>query len=111
MGQISIGGSGLLKMPPLSENEKKTLYKIQHRAKCGIARVRAIIILSVSRRVPCPTTAERLGLSPQYVRRVVHAFLEKGLESISRRYRGGRPQVISEEVSTRRSTAYEHLGL
>lgn len=98
MEPVSIGGFALLRMRPLDRDEEKTLYKIQHRAKDGIARLRASILLSVARTQRCTTTAMHLGLSAQYVRRVVHAFRKKGLASIPQRYRGGRPRVFGEHV-------------
>lgn len=76
-----MGGFALLKMRPLTKDEEKKLYTIQNRSKCGIARTRAVIILSVARTKRCTTTAEHLGLSPQYVRKVVHTFGEVGLAS------------------------------
>ena len=67
-------------------------------SKCGIARTRAAIILSVARTKRCTTSAEHLDLSSQYVREVVHAFVEVGLASIPKRYRGGRLRFFGEEV-------------
>ena len=94
----SIGGSAVIRMRPLSKDETRVLYKIQHRAKCGIARMRATMILSASRRVPCPAIARQLGFTPQYVRQVIRAFGESGLSSVSAQYRGGCKPKFSDSV-------------
>lgn len=57
----------MLRIRPLSKDEKKALYKIQHRAKCGISRLRATVVLAASRRVPCSTIAQQRRLNMSVV--------------------------------------------
>jgi len=89
-------GDRMLRLRPLSDVERQALRKIRRRCRCGIRRTRAAIVLQASRGPRCPQIAGQLGLSAQYVRLVVHAFNERGLDSINPQYRGGRSVTFSD---------------
>jgi len=57
---------------------------------------RAQVILSSDAAVEVKQIAPVMGYSDLQVRRIIHAFNQKGVEGIRPQYRGGRPPVFTE---------------
>ena len=53
------------------------------------------MLLASNVRMPVPRIAEMWHTHPSWVRKVIHEFNERGLDSLRPRYRGGRPRRIS----------------
>jgi transposase len=86
---------------PLVHEEAVRLKRLSRRAKHESTRQRAAVLLASNVRMPVPQIAEMWHTDPSWVRKVIHEFNERGLESLRPRYRGGRPRRITTEQRQR----------
>jgi transposase len=78
--------------------EGKRLLSLVRQAKDAIASRRAEIILAAVQGDSPPEIAERLFFTPDYVRKVIHAFNGHGVDSLRAQYtNGGAPKKILPE--------------
>jgi transposase len=83
---------------PFRSHEGRKLQAVLHQAKDAIATRRAEIILGSAQGDTPPEIARRLFFTPDYVRKVIHAFNEEGLASLHARYHnGGAPKKVLPE--------------
>jgi transposase len=80
---------------PLLHEEAVRLKRLSRRAKHQSTRQRAAVLLASNVRMPVPQIAEMWRTDPSWVRKVIHEFNERGMESLRPRYRGGRPRRIT----------------
>jgi transposase len=76
----------------LTSEEGERLRSISRRAKYQSKRERAMIVLASATGMSAPQIAELVRTDDSHVRKVIHAFNEKGFESLDPEYRGGRPK-------------------
>ena len=76
----------------LSPEEGARLKQISKRAKYQSKRQRAAILLASSAGMPAPQIAAAVRSDESHVRKVIHAFNERGFASLDPDYRGGRPK-------------------
>ena len=76
----------------LSPEEGARLKSISKRATYQSKRQRAMILLASSSRMPAPQIAAVVRTDESHVRKVIHAFNERGFSSLDPDYRGGRPR-------------------
>jgi transposase len=76
----------------LSPVEGARLKQISKRAKYQSKRQRAAILLASSVGMPAPQIAAAVRSDESHVRKVIHAFNERGFPSLDPDYRGGRPR-------------------
>jgi transposase len=76
----------------LSPVEGLRLRSISRRAKYQSKRERAMIVLASATGMSAPQIAELVRTDDSHVRKVIHAFNEKGFGSLDPDYRGGRPK-------------------
>jgi transposase len=86
---------------PLLHEEAVRLKRLSRRAKHQSTRQRAAVLLASNVRVSVPRIAEMWQTDPSWVRKVIHEFNERGMESLRPRYRGGRPRRITTEQRLR----------
>lgn len=79
----------------LSLDEGQRLRSISRRAKYQSKRERAMILLASQTGMPAPQIAELVRTDDSHVRKVIHAFNEKGFDSLDPDYRGGRPKKLT----------------
>ena len=79
---------------PLAHEEATRLKRISKRAKHQSTRQRAAIILASNTRMSAPQIAAMWMTDESHVRKVIHEFNERGLDSLRPDYRGGRPRRI-----------------
>jgi transposase len=76
----------------LSPEEGARLKSISKRAKYQSKRQRAMILLASSTGMPAPQIAAVVRTDESHVRKVIHAFNDRGFASLNPDYRGGRPK-------------------
>ena len=86
---------------PLLHEEAVRLKRLSRRAKHECTRQRAAVLLASNVRMPVPQIAEMWHTDPSWVRKVIHEFNERGMDSLRPRYRGGRPRRITTEQRQR----------
>jgi transposase len=86
---------------PLQHEEAVRLKRLSRRAKHVSTRQRAAVLLASNVRMPVPQIAEMWRTDPSWVRKVIHEFNERGLDSLRPRYRGGRPRRITTDQRQR----------
>ncbi|MEP6893770.1 MAG: IS630 family transposase [Gaiellaceae bacterium] len=86
---------------PLLHEEAVRLKRLSRRAKHESTRQRAAVLLASNVRMPVPKIAEMWRTDSSWVRKVIHEFNERGLESLRPRYRGGRPRRITSDERKR----------
>lgn len=86
---------------PLLHEEAVRLKRLSRRAKHESTRQRAAVLLASNVRMPVPQIAEMWHTDPSWVRKVIHDFNERGMDSLRPRYRGGRPRRITTEQRQR----------
>jgi transposase len=86
---------------PLLHEEAVRLKRLSRRAKHECTRQRAAVLLASNVRMPVPRIAAMWRTDPSWVRKVIHEFNERGLDSLRPRYRGGRPRRITSEQRQR----------
>jgi transposase len=85
----------------LSPEEGARLKQISKRAKYQSKRQRAAILLASAARMPAPQIAAAVRSDESHVRKVIHAFNERGFASLDPDYRGGRPRKTTPEQRDR----------
>jgi transposase len=85
----------------LSPEEGARLKQISKRAKYQSKRQRAMILLASSTGMPAPQIARVVRSDESHVRKVIHAFNERGFSSLDPDYRGGRPRKTTPEQRDR----------
>jgi transposase len=86
---------------PLLHDEAVRLKRLSRRAKHESTRQRAAVLLASNVRMPVPRIAEMWDTDPSWVRKVIHEFNERGMDSLRPRYRGGRPRRITTDQRQR----------
>ena len=76
----------------LSPQEGARLKSISKRANYQSKRQRAMIVLASSTGMPAPQIAAVVCTDESHVRKVIHAFNDRGFASLDPEYRGGRPK-------------------
>jgi len=75
-----------------SVEEGARLKSVSKRAKYQSKRQRAMILLASSTGMSAPQIAAVVRTDESHVRKVIHAFNERGFDSLDPDYRGGRPK-------------------
>lgn len=86
---------------PLLHEEAVRLKRLSRRARHESTRQRAPVLLASNVRMSVPRIAEMWRTDPSWVRKVIHEFNERGMDSLRPRYRGGRPRRITTEQRQR----------
>jgi transposase len=86
---------------PLLHDEAVRLKRLSKRAKHQCTRQRAAVILASNVKMPAPQIAEMWRTDQSWVRKVIHEFNERGMNSLRPRYRGGRPRRITTDQRQR----------
>src|SRR5581483_10020233 len=86
---------------PLLHEEAARLRRLSRRAKHECTRQRASVLLASNVRMSVPRIAEMWRTDPSWMRKVIHEFNERGMDSLRARYRGGRPRRITAEQRQR----------
>jgi transposase len=86
---------------PLAHGEAVALKRRSKRAKHFSTRQRASILLASNTGMSAPEIARMWQTDESHVRRVIHEFNERGLDSLDPDYRGGRPRRITDEQRRR----------
>jgi transposase len=82
---------------PLLHDEAVRLKRLSKRAKHQCTRQRAAVLLASNVKMTAPQIADMWRTDPSWVRKVIHEFNERGMNSLRPRYRGGRPRRITTE--------------
>src|SRR4051795_1860060 len=85
----------------LSPEEGSRLKSISRKARYQSKRQRAVILLASSTGMSAPQIAALVGTDESHVRKVIHAFNERGFGSLDPELRGGRPRRITDEQRAR----------
>jgi len=85
----------------LSPEEGARLKQVSKRAKYQSKRQRAMIVLASSTGMPASQIAAVVRTDESHVRKVLHAFNDRGFESLDPDYRGGRPRKTTPEQRDR----------
>ncbi|MEE1767000.1 helix-turn-helix domain-containing protein [Streptomyces sp. JV185] len=83
---------------PVSMEEGRKLQRISRTAKDPVKLRRAIVVLMSAQGQAVKDNTVPMQGREDYVRDVIHAFNEKGLDSLDPKWSGGRPRTISDEV-------------
>jgi transposase len=86
---------------PLLHDEAVRLKRLSKRAKHQCTRQRAAVLLASNVRMTAPQIAEMWRTDASWVRKVIHEFNERGMDSLRPRYRGGRPRRITTDQRQR----------
>ena len=86
---------------PLWHEEAVRLKRLSRRARHESTRQRASVLLASNVRMAVPRIAEMWHTDPSWVRKVIHEFNERGMDSLRPRYRGGRPRRITTDQRQR----------
>ena len=85
----------------LSPQEGARLKSISRRARYQARRERAMILLASATGMSAPQIAGLVRTDESHVRKVIHAFNERGFDSLDPDYRGGRPKKTTPEQRDR----------
>src|SRR3954451_25135333 len=85
----------------LTPEEGVRLKSISKKAKYQSKRQRAMILLASSTGMPASQIAAMARTDESHVRKVIHAFNERGFGSLEPEYRGGRPKKTTPEQRDR----------
>jgi transposase len=85
----------------LSPEEGARLKSISKKARYQSQRQRAIILLASSTGMSAPQIAAMARTDESHVRKVIHAFNERGFDALDPDYRGGRPKKTTPEQRDR----------
>jgi transposase len=85
----------------LTPQEGARLKSISRRAKYQSKRQRAMILLASSTGMSAPQIAGLVRTDESHVRKVIHAFNDRGFDSLDPDYRGGRPRKTTPEQRDR----------
>ena len=83
---------------PVSMEEGRKLQRISRTAKDPVKLRRAIVVLMSAQGQTVKDITVLMQVSEDYVRDVIHAFNEQGLDALDPKWSGGRPKTISDEV-------------
>lgn len=83
---------------PVSVEEGRKLQRISRRAKDPVKLRRAIVVLMSAQGQTVQDITVLMQVSEDYVRDVIHAFNERGLDALDPKWSGGRPKTISDPV-------------
>jgi transposase len=86
---------------PLQHEEAVRLKRLSRRGKHESTRQRAAVLLASNVRMPVPQIAAMWRTDQSWVRKVIHEFNERGMDSLRPRYRGGRPRRITTDQRQR----------
>ncbi len=78
--------------------EGRKLQRITRSAKDPVKLRRAIVVMMSGQGQSVPDITSLMQVSDDYVRDVIHAFNEKGLDALDPKWNGGRPATISSQV-------------
>ncbi|MFD4762630.1 IS630 family transposase [Streptomyces sp. NPDC058439] len=78
--------------------EGRRLQRISRTAKDPVRLRRATVVLMSAQGQSAPDITSLMQVSADYVRDVIHAFNERGFESLDPKWSGGRPRTISGQV-------------
>jgi transposase len=81
----------------LAHGEAVQLKRMSKQAKHQSTRQRAAIILASNTQMSAPQIADMWMTDESHVRKVIHEFNERGLDSLRPEYRGGRPRRIDRD--------------
>lgn len=81
----------------LAHGEAVRLKRMSKQAKHQSTRQRAAILLASNTRMSAPEIAAMWMTDESHVRKVIHEFNERGLDSLRPNYRGGRPRRIDRD--------------
>ncbi len=86
---------------PLAPTEGQRLKRLSKRAKHYSTRQRAAILLASASGLSAAQVANALLTDESHVREVIHAFNERGFDSLTPNWRGGRPRRLTEDERAR----------
>ncbi len=86
---------------PLSPQEGQRLKRLSKRAKHYATRQRAAILLASATQMSPAQIARALLTDESHVREVIHAFNERGFDSLRPNWRGGRPRRLTDDERAR----------
>ena len=85
----------------LLPEEGNRLKRLSRKAASEVKRERALICWASGTRMPVAQIATLVGTDESHVRKVIHAFNERGFSSLDPEQRGGRPRRITDEQRAR----------
>ncbi len=85
----------------LLSEEGNRLKRLSRKAASEIKRQRALIVWASATKMSPQQIAELVGSDESHVRKVIHAFNERGFASLDPEQRGGRPRRITDEQRAR----------
>jgi transposase len=85
----------------LLPEEGNRLKRLSRKAASEAKRERALIVWASATRMPVAQIATLVGSDESHVRKVIHAFNERGFGSLDPEQRGGRPRRITDEQRAR----------
>jgi len=86
---------------PLSPEEGQRLKRLSRRARHHASRQRAMILLASATGMSAPEIARALQSDDAHVRKLIHAFNERGFDALDPEWRGGRPRRITPDQIAR----------
>jgi transposase len=86
---------------PLLHDEAVRLKRLSKRAKHQCTRQRAAALLASNVKMSASQIAAMWCTDPSWVRKVIHEFNERGMDSLRPRYGGGRPRRITTDQRKR----------
>jgi transposase len=86
---------------PLAPEEGQRLKRLSRRARYAPTRQRAMIVLASATGMSAPEIARALQSDDSHVRKVIHAFNERGFGALDPEWRGGRPPRITPDQIAR----------
>jgi transposase len=86
---------------PLLHEEAVRLKRLSKRAKHQCTRQRAAALLASNVKMSASQIADMWRTDPSWVRKVIHEFNERGMDSLRPRYGGGRPRRITTDQRKR----------
>ena len=86
---------------PVSPEEGNRLKRLSRKAASEAKRERALICWASATQMPAAQIATLVGTDESHVRKVIHAFNERGFASLDPEQRGGRPRRITDEQRAR----------
>jgi len=104
-----------VKLRSLTVDEGRSLQRIRDRSPDPVARRRAMILLAADTGLtPVQLQQQRMGHA-SYIRKILHAFNERGLASVRSQYKGQKPlkfdAAVQKQIVDVVVTPPDHLGL
>jgi transposase len=81
----------------VTPQEGNRLKRLSRKASSEVKRQRALIVWASATKMSVPEIARLVGGDESHVRKVIHAFNERGFSSLDPEWRGGRPRRITDE--------------